>query len=351
MHDLHFLVPSVLVDPSFAPELLRDQPLPQLGRVAVHAGRSDVVDGAPDAALTRWQSWVFADASGTPPERVNLAELWAMACGIAPSRRAGRYLAEPAHFKVANDHLRLDDPGDLAITLAEAHALVAAIEPVLHDAGWRLDPVEPATLTHWMLHRDDGQALSGAAIERAIGDNVASWQPRRVDDAPGTTSDRDAALAWRRCVNEIQMHWFDHPVNAAREVRGQPTINTLWFSGNGAPAATLPRYAAVDSGLPLLAALPVDPAATCALETFDGFVESARREDWSAWRETLAVFDARIGQILERQRGGDIGTLTLVLCGRDRATALTLVPRDLARFWRRWKKPPSIVALLSEGSP
>ena len=347
MHDLDLLVPSALVDPALAPDLLRDQALPNLARVV---GRAASIAPQPlpsDALLASWQAWVFATRAGVAIETVNVAELWAMAGGVAPAPRAGRYLVEPAHFTIAKDHLRLDDPHGLDITLAEARALAAAAEPILADAGWRLAPVEATTLSHWPLERDDG-ALAAPAIDRAIGDNVAAWQPRALDRS---AAGGDAALAWRRCVNEIQMHWFGHPVNEAREAQGRPTINTLWLSGNGAPRSPQPTYAKVDSSLPLVVALAVEPDAPRGLESFDALVAPARADDWSAWRVALAALDVRIGEILQLQAASTVGAVTLILCGADGSKSLSFTRRDFAKFWRGWRTKPPLAALFSALPP
>ena len=351
MHDLDFLVPSALVDAALAADLLRDQSLPALSRVLARAGKPEDIVLAEHAPLTPWQAWVFgARPVADTNSNINLAELWAMACGIAPLSHGRRWVAEPAHFVIARDHLRLDDPHGLGITIAEARALAEAIEPVFCESGWHLDPIEPATLTHWLLRRDDHLDLSGAAIERAIGDNVARWQPRAhgASGGDGYAAD-DAALAWRRCSNEIQMLWFGHPINEAREERGQPAINTLWLSGNGAPPAPLPHYCAVDSGLPLLASLPVEPDATRALESFDGFIDAARAEDWSGWRIQLAGLDARIGALLDDQRKNTIGELTIVFCGRERVRSSRVASRDLGKFWRGWSTAPALRNFFADG--
>ena len=359
MPDLDLLVPSSLVDAALADELLRDQAMPNLTHLLARADAPVVRRLMPHGSLTPWQDWVFAHRANVDAARVNLGELWAMACGRPPAVRGGRYVVEPAHFKVANDHLRLDDPHALGISLVEARALAAVIEPVLAEAGWRLDALEPATLTHWMVQRDEA-VLTAAAIERAIGDNVAAWQPRARDDAPPAAGDRDgpdAALAWRRCINEIQMLWFGHAVNEMRDANGRPTVNTLWLSGNGAPMTALPHYVAVDSGLPLLAALSVEPEAATALESFDRFIEPMRRDDWSGWREQLERLDLRLGGVLRQQVDGSLGAVTLVFCGRDSSKAVRLGPRgisrDLPRWWRGlWPRgrKPSLATLFTEES-
>ena len=343
MRDLDFLVPSALVEPQLATELLRDQELPTLARIVARAADGiETYDVPTDASPTSWQAWVFGTRAGNDIAQLNVGELWAMACGIAPATKGARYVAEPAHFTIAKDHLRLDDPRSLTYTIAEARALASAIEPVLIEAGWQLEPIEPATVNHWLLRREDA-ALSAAAIDRAVGENVATWQPRGMHDG-------DAALAWRRCVNEIQMVWFGHPVNDEREARGQAPINTLWLSGNGARRSPLPHYATIDSSLPLLAALSIEPDATCSLESFDGFMRASRDEDWSGWREQLRHLDARLAAILRQQAGGSIGQVTLAFCGRDGAKLIRSGPRDGGRFWRDWKSQPPLAAVFGEGA-
>ena len=144
------------------------------------------------------------------------------------------------------------------------------------------------------------------------------------------------------------MLWFGHEVNQKREDAGLPTINTLWLSGNGAPPSPLPHYAAIDSGIPLLAALPVEPDAPRALESFDGFIVPARHEDWSGWREQLGVLDARLAALVARQAQGTIGSVTLMLCGDASTTMITLKRGDTRKFWRGWSKKKSLVDLFAD---
>ena len=358
MHDIDFIVPGALVAAPLAPELVRDLELPNLTRIARHASDSVELEREDHASLAPWQAWVFgANAqTGFEDADINLAELWAMACGLPQVHGgSGRWLAEPAHFRIAQDHLRLDDPHALAITLDEARALSTSITPLLAEAGWRLEPVETSTRTHWFLLRDDAFDLTGAALDRAIGENVAHWQPRAWHATRVATESRavfadieDTGLAWRRSVNEIQMLWFGHPVNEAREANGRPTINTLWLSGNGAAATPMPHYRAVDSTLELLAALPIEPDATRVLESFDALIAPARTEDWATWRSNIAALDARLGEALAAQRAGQIGTLCLSLFGADGGRVLRVEPRDLGKFWRAWGAAASLADLFAD---
>ena len=145
------------------------------------------------------------------------------------------------------------------------------------------------------------------------------------------------------------MTWFAHPVNAAREADRRPTINTLWLSGNGEPAPTLPRYRTVASSLPLLAALPPVADAPRALETFDGFIAPATSEDWSGWRVVLGALASRLAELAASQRRGEVGVVTVILCGRSSTKSFVVRPNDARKFWRDWSGRAPLASLFSEG--
>jgi len=48
------------------------------------------------------------------------------------------------------------------------------------------------------------------------------------------------ALHWHQLFNEIQMLLFSHPVNEAREVRGELPVNSVWLWAEVVPR--LRRY-------------------------------------------------------------------------------------------------------------
>jgi hypothetical protein len=49
------------------------------------------------------------------------------------------------------------------------------------------------------------------------------------------------ARQWRKWQNEIQMIWFNHPVNEARQAEGMLSINSVWISGIGKLADIKPN--------------------------------------------------------------------------------------------------------------
>ncbi|MFX8047684.1 hypothetical protein ABTK64_20425, partial [Acinetobacter baumannii] len=65
--------------------------------------------------------------------------------------------------------------------------------------------------------------------QRATGHNIDIWMHKGEQER-----------AWRKFQNEIQMTWYDHPVNQAREARGLLPVNSVWLFGQGALLDTRP---------------------------------------------------------------------------------------------------------------
>src|SRR5258707_13045446 len=65
--------------------------------------------------------------------------------------------------------------------------------------------------------------------------------------------------------NEVQMAWFEHPVNEAREARGLPAVNSIWFHAQGSAQPVKSPFARVfsDAAATRAPAMPsgVQPAA------------------------------------------------------------------------------------------
>jgi hypothetical protein len=159
------------------------------------------------------------------------------------------------------------------------------------------------------------------------------------------------AVRFHALMNEAQMLLHEHPVNAEREARGEPALNSVWFWGGGVTAAAkdrpfstvvgddpLARGLALAAGIPVRA-LPRDAHSVLAALGDEGLA--------------LVVLDAPRGaQLLERRaalerdwfgpllaalKSGRIGMLTLQLCGADSLLEVETVRSDLRYFWRRRK--------------
>jgi len=164
-------------------------------------------------------------------------------------------------------------------------------------------------------------------------------------------------MRFHALMNEAQMLLHEHPVNAEREARGEPALNSIWFWGGGVMAAAKARHFSavlgddpLAQGLALAAGIP----ARSLPKDADSVLASLGDEGLA-----LVVLDApREAQLRERRAGlerdwflpllaalksGRIGMLTLHLAGENRLLQVETVRSDLRYFWRL-RKPLSAYA-------
>jgi hypothetical protein len=271
---------------------------------------------------------------------------------------------QPVHVRIAHDHLVLIDPASLELSDDEARALLAVARPLIEELGVRIEAPKPA---RWYLSGDGFGTLAGASPLRASGRNIEIWLPHEAHSG-------ERSRAWMKLQNEVQMAWFEHPVNEAREARGLPAVNSIWFHAQGAAqpvrspfarvlsdaAATrgLAMSAGVETGAPpasfgALAALTSradgaggasghSSAALASSDTYSTLVEldpfSAPyiEQDWARWNHAFAgVQTDWFEPALAALQSGRLGELGLTLCGDTGSVTLTVTRGDLRKFWRR----------------
>ena len=146
--------------------------------------------------------------------------------------------ADPVHLRADQSSLRLFDSRGFAVTQEEADELVAAFNAFYADRGWRLTAPRPQ---RWYLSLPADPGITTTAIGSVAGQVIDPCLPQGA-----------AAAEWHVLLNEVQMLFHAHPVNSAREQRGEPAINSLWFWGGGMlPAAVQTRAERVITDHPL----------------------------------------------------------------------------------------------------
>ena len=224
--------------------------------------------------------------------------------------------ADPVHMQVMRDRVVLAPADAFPLAREDADALCGAING--HFAG-----------------RVELRALDGsrwcARLDREI--DVG-------DEPPGGMAGREATQrAGDVLLTEIQMLLHAHPVNAAREARGEPAMNSLWFWGAGRlPGRTRGRWQSVASEDPLARGLARHSGAT-ARALPDGATQ------WLSPAEGrhLAVLDATqsdlesawFAPLAAALRAERVGMLSLHV--PDAGLSFETVRGDLRRFWRRPK--------------
>ncbi|WP_455280397.1 hypothetical protein [Cupriavidus necator] len=335
--------------------LLRQLELPALGKLLTRAepGPREQHDDPFLRSLPQ-ERWL-AGKAGLDTARVPLAPYMRLADSgaTAPATADGQAWAclQPVHIHAARDHLVLMPPAQLGIRSEEAAALHAAIDGLLQESGIALEAPSPS---RWYLPEAVFGPLEATTPLRAAGRNIDIWMQAG-----------ERARDWRRIQNEIQMTWYDHPVNQAREAAREPSINSVWLYGGGT-LQPVPRLAdTVLSGDPFLSGLalaagsrvlpvPAGLAGTAGLEgsvlaMLDHATEAHIFEDWGLWLDRMHALDADwFGPALDALAAGQIGAVTLVLGGENHFAEFTVRRADLRKFWRGMGARGDWRALLSD---
>ncbi|MGD8378580.1 MAG: hypothetical protein PVI37_07245 [Gammaproteobacteria bacterium] len=247
------------------------------------------------------------------------------------------FRAEPVHLQVATDHLVLQDSTVLALADDEAVALIEAFNAFFEDDQARLVRGHSGA---WYLSPGWLPDIRVAPLAAVIGRNIYPHMPSGPD-----------AARWRSFLSEIEMLLHQQPVNAMREARGLPTVNSLWCWGGGhlpEQVAALPwdrllsddpawRGLAELAGVPT-ASLPRDAAdwlsrepAACERVILSG-LELAAGHGSESWAETLERMDSEwFSPLLVALREAELERLWLDIDGEG----WEVHRRDLRRFWRR----------------
>lgn len=252
--------------------------------------------------------------------------------------------ADPVHLKISREGLHVVDSTLFDVGEDEAQALVLALNT--HFAGDGITFIAPHP-KRWYVKRASSPDLITHAISEVAGSDLQHHMPSGAD-----------ATAWRRIFNECQMVLHEHAINQAREARGEPEINSVWFWGGGtrpnvpgrpfsavwaddALAFALAALAEAHSApLPLSGTAWLAAARTQAREShlviLDQLNTAVTYRDSEAWRARLSEFDTSwFTPLLEAVRRGDMTRLTLVTLGVEASCRFTLTRFDLLKLWRR----------------
>ena len=250
---------------------------------------------------------------------------------------AGMYwiCADPVHLAVDRDSLVLQPQSQLQLSEAESLALFSTLEAHFATANLSLVQVDSG---HWCLGTPRRPHLVTSELELVEG--------RDVNDA--LPSGRDGSI-WQRYITEAQMILHDHPVNAAREVRGEPVVNSLWMWGGGVVPEVIKSFDKMSVNDPLLreigklsgtlvstpsgASIDFCGAGDCFAEfpahstSDDELVLAQLESDWMvpAWQAL---------------RNGKLDKVTLVLRLAGAMIECSCERETRRRFWK-WRRPLS----------
>ncbi|MGH8671454.1 MAG: hypothetical protein ACREUA_05370 [Burkholderiales bacterium] len=270
-----------------------------------------------------------------------IAALTLLADGGSPG--GGYWLrSDPVHFALQRNRMLIYDSAFFAISSGEAQQLVEALDT--HFLDLRLCFTAPSP-TRWYMRSPERPRLRTHPLPEVVGRDVCDHMP----------SDTHAAR-WHGILNEIQMVLNNHPVNARREARSEPAINSVWLWGGGLlPESLNSRYDHVWAndvlarGLAAASNTPWAPLpelrtvlaarATNPLIVLDApQPASAQIAQWTAQleREWIAPLKRELAC-------GRLAGLSLYLIGTGSAVGVEIRGGDLWKLWRRRPALPGIV--------
>lgn len=281
-----------------------------------------------------WSSALCFELTGQHQD-APFAALMAHSLGLAAAHPdATTWLrADPAHFEVGREDVALATPPDFALSAQEAEALVSTLNAHFEQEGIRLYAASPR---QWLL------ATPHALEVRTIDPWAALHVPARFLHYDGA-----GARALRKFTTEAQMLLHDHPVNRAREARGEPRVNALWCWASGrldrslyVPTAqrlcthckqahALGQWLGVSSSL----VTESPPAAASCAERKVGYFPDAMAAllegDGERWRAQFAAMASVFG-------GFEGAPVRIILGGQRPTHCVTVSPRPGA--WARWRE-------------
>lgn len=339
MKNVHLVIPDLFLTKDFAAEVCDGLSVPALEKLLAR-GRGEILESVPleNLLCEMFDVPSRADArqSDAPRADAPVAPISAAFDGLGE----GCWLrADPVHLRLQREQMLLLP--NLEIGADEAGQMCVSLNQ--HFAGQGMEFFAPHPL-RWYVRFGVLPDIETVPLSQASGHNVHGLLPKGAE-----------ALRWHQVFNEIQMLLFAHPLNEAREARGELPINSVWFWGGG-DSALLPqkKYQSVysDEVLAEMFAAAADipfagwPAQwrdeeniAGQLLVWTGLRSALQRGDLAAWRKALQDFETGYAQPLwQALRSGKIAQLRLDILGGESFRRASLTRRDAWAFWRRSKR-------------
>jgi hypothetical protein len=328
---VHLVIQDLFLPKDIASKVCAGLHLPALEKILSRANSEPLQE----ASLEDWLCETFGVAGQA------VAPVTLQADGVKPD--AYYWLrADPVNLRILHDQLILQPA--MPVGEDEAAQLCGALND--HFAGDGLHFVAPHP-QRWYLRLDGDPHIATTSLAQVAGKNIHQFLPQGKE-----------SLRWHGILNEIQMLLFAHPVNEAREQRGEWGINGLWLWGGGHAGATLQcpfNRVCADSQLAAAfaavagtsyASLPGDDETGCivhciegghgeVLVVWDGLRSALQYGDLGGWRESLQHIEQRCAYpLLQALHGGLIEKITLDVLQGKSSRRFTLKRSDAWKFWR-----------------
>jgi hypothetical protein len=349
MTQLDILIPFGLPPAELAKELLSELSTPALATLIARARnsrRKTFDDFSPALPHETWIAGQFgldcdAPAATSPAVARSLMKHFGLGAGD------GVWLVlQPVHIRIGTDRLVLTDLRKLTLSEHESRALFEAIRPLFEEEGKSLLYGDTHT---WFVRADEWHSLQTSTPDAACEQHIDDWMPKGVGERE-----------WRKLQNEVQMHWYAHPVNEEREARNLNPVNSLWLWGGAAAnvrATSQPERTAFNLqgwmrgfGQPAANSSParklsdiIGASPKHGLLVHDALIPTALASDWSSWLDQIHQLEQDLFAPLRAAiQCGSIATVSLVMTSETALSEFSVSRNSLRKFWAK----PALTKLL-----
>ncbi len=283
------------------------------------------------------EAWL-CEAFGVSDQAIAAVTL--RADGIEPGN-ACWLRADPVHLHIRQGQLIMQP--DVLLSADEAAQLCASLNAHFADEGLRFFAPHPQ---RWYLQLDVAPDMLTRPLAQVAGKSVHAHLSQGKD-----------ALRWHGVLNEIQMLFYEHAVNRAREARGEPPINSVWLWGGGRAGKQLLRpFARMYGDSALVEAFAqvagisyatfpddvldcLDSKSGDVLLVWEGLHRAIQHGDLHAWRTSLQYFEQYCAApLLGALRTGRIAQITLDAPNNGVSSRFVLTRSAAWKLWRRTRK-------------
>jgi len=256
--------------------------------------------------------------------------------------------ADPVGISLQREQTILQ--ADLALSAEEAALLCASLNAHFAADGLRFVAPHPQ---RWYLQLEHAPDIQTQPLPQVVGSDLHAHLPGGSD-----------ALRWHSVLNEIQMLFYEHKVNQAREQRGQIPVNGVWLWGGGkADKALSPLFSCMsgDSELAQAFALAAgisvvqsagqmtgDAGGADCLLVWEGLRDALQRADIARWRSSLQQLEKNFFlPLLAALADGKVAQITIDALSEGASRRFVLSRASLWKLWRR-PRPLLYYALLQD---
>ncbi len=325
MKNAHIVIPDLFLPQHLARYASGDLRLPALEKLLARAQVTPL-------KLDTLEAWL-CERFGV--EALAIAPLTLQADGVSPES-AYWLRADPVGIRMQRDEMVVQ--GDITLSVEEAAQFCASLNMHFAEDGLRFIAPHPQ---RWYMQLDHIPEMETYPLPQVVGADMHAHLPYGVD-----------GLRWHSVLNEIQMLFYEHKVNQAREQRGEPLVNGVWLWGGGKiskstgqPFSCVAGDSELASAFAQVAGIPVvqgveqmlrsKESGDCLL-VWEGLRSALQRANIAQWRAALQQFEGDYAMpLLTALAAGKIGQITLEVLSEGCSRSFVVKRAELWKIWRR----------------